>query len=67
MNSEKCNNKKPYSTEMEAYLALESIRTKGRIMDKTPIRSYKCFFCGKYHLTSQLKHKNGRRVKREAK
>lgn len=43
---------------MSAYLALEIIHTKGKIKKSTPVRSYECNFCGKYHLTSQQK-RNG--------
>jgi hypothetical protein len=54
--------KKSYGTELEAYLALDTIQRKGKVKDKTPIRSYKCH-CGKYHLTSQRKNnrKNNRK------
>lgn len=43
-----------YGSELEADLQLDVIRTR-KIRDTTPIRSYKCERCGKYHLTSQQK------------
>lgn len=52
-----CEGKKTFGSELEAYLSLETIREKGPIKDDTPIRSYKCNQCGKYHLTSKREWK----------
>ena len=52
-----CKGKKTFGSELEAYLSLETIREKGPIKESTPIRSYKCNKCGKYHLTSKRKWK----------
>lgn len=49
--------KKTYNSEMEAYLALETIQIKGKLRLETdgtkPHRIYKCPICNKYHLTSK--------------
>ena len=50
--SKKCG-KVSYSTSLEAYMALETIRQRGPIKDSTPVRHYKCPLCGKHHLTSK--------------
>jgi hypothetical protein len=47
-----------YGSELEAYLAMETIQQKGRIQDSTPHRSYQCNYCGKWHLTSKVYRKN---------
>ena len=52
MEKRECT-KVAYGTELEAYMALETIQQKGKIMETTPIRSYECPYCGKYHLTSK--------------
>lgn len=52
MEKRECT-KVAYGTELEAYLALETIQNKGKIMETTPIRSYLCPYCNKYHLTSK--------------
>jgi hypothetical protein len=49
--------KKTYNSEMEAYLALETVQMKGLLRIETdgrkPHRIYKCHVCKKYHLTSK--------------
>ena len=49
--SNKCK-KTSYGSTIEAHLALEAIRTRGKIKEKTPTRYYRCQDCKKYHLTS---------------
>lgn len=47
--------KKSWGSKIEAELALETIRQRGIVMYKTPIRCYKCPICRRWHLTSSRK------------
>lgn len=54
--SNECPGKAMYSSDIEAEMALSTIRSKGKVRDTTPIRAYKCSACKKFHLTSKKKN-----------
>lgn len=47
-----CARKTAFRNEEMAKHALTRIRVHGDEREKTPVRSYECPFCAKWHLTS---------------
>jgi hypothetical protein len=49
----KCRGKSTYDTKEIADNALQSIRKSRHKREHTPVRSYRCEHCNKFHLTSK--------------